>query len=107
VSYWRLPRRPRHRESGLTTTWPCSLHGISRSSKPLTSYNRDGEYFDYESVAREAGLTTDQLRRLKELVRADYPDDDMLFELHVLRACNAIRDGSITFEQAIGEPAQK
>jgi len=64
------------------------------------------EYFDYESAAREAKLTDEQLRRLFEVVRRDYPDDAMLFELHVLRACNAIREGRTTFEQVVGETAE-
>ena len=64
------------------------------------------EYFDYEPVAKEAGLSREQLRRLEEVVGRDYPDDLMLFELHVLRACNAIRDRRITFEKAVSEPAE-
>jgi len=63
------------------------------------------EYFDYESVARAAGLTAEQLRRVAETVRRDYPFDEMLFELHVLRACRAIRDGAVTLAEVIGESA--
>lgn len=53
-------------------------------------------YFDYEPVAHEAGITDADLRRLEAQVRADFPADDMLFELHLLRACVAIRDGMAT-----------
>jgi hypothetical protein len=62
------------------------------------------EYFDYISVAREGNLSDEQLRGIEEMVRRDYPDDPMLFELHVLRACNAIRDGRVTYEQVINQP---
>lgn len=63
-------------------------------------------YFDYESVAREAGLSDSQVSALCRLMRAEFPRDDMLYELHVLRACYAIRDGWITFDQAVeAEPA--
>jgi hypothetical protein len=59
------------------------------------------DYFDYRAAAREAGLTDEQLETLAERVRVDYPSDQMLFELHMLRACNAIRDGRISFQQAV------
>lgn len=45
------------------------------------------DYFDYESAAHEAGLTEDQLAAVKEAVRHEFPTDDMMWELHVLRAC--------------------
>jgi hypothetical protein len=63
------------------------------------------EYFDYESIAREAQLSAEQLRHICKAVRRDYPDDQMLFELHVLRACSAIRDGRATYEQVVGDTA--
>ena len=62
---------------------------------------QDMEYFDYESIAREAHLTEEELRQLAETVRRDYPSDRMLFELHLMRACRAIRDGVVTFSDAI------
>ncbi|HET6456104.1 MAG TPA: hypothetical protein VFI02_16990 [Armatimonadota bacterium] len=55
-------------------------------------------YFDYESAAHEAGLTEDQLSAVKEAVRQEFPTDDMMWELHVLRACLAIKDGHATLE---------
>jgi hypothetical protein len=63
------------------------------------------EYFDYESAAREARLSDQQLRAICEAVGRDYPRDQMLFELHVLRACNAIRDGRATYGQVVGDTA--
>ena len=56
------------------------------------------DYFDYESAAREADLTEEQLAAVKEAVRQEFPNDDMMWELHVLRACLAIRDGHATVE---------
>jgi hypothetical protein len=49
--------------------------------------------FDYESMASQAGLSDEQLRELCDAIRREFPNDRMLFELHVLRACMAIRDG--------------
>ena len=55
-------------------------------------------YFDYEKVAQEAGLTDKDLASVKEVMRAEFPSDDMMWELHILRACAAIRDGHATLQ---------
>ena len=62
------------------------------------------EYFDYQSLAGKAQISPAQLARIVERVRHDYPEDQMLRELHVLRACRAIRDRQVTIEQVLGEP---
>ncbi len=63
------------------------------------------EYFDYQSVANEAGITPTQLAQIVERVRRHYPDDQMLCELHVLRACRAIQDRRVTIQQVLAEPS--
>lgn len=62
-------------------------------------------YFDYESIAQQAGIQADKLASLREMLRAEFPRDDMLFELHVLRACMAVRDGLIGLEQLLSSPS--
>lgn len=64
------------------------------------------QYFDYHKSAREAGINADQLHVIERLFRADYPTDDMLYELHVLRACNSVRDGLVTLDAILREAAQ-
>ncbi len=51
------------------------------------------QYFDYETVACEAGITPDKLAKLCQAIRQEFPRDDMLYELHVLRACMSVKDG--------------
>lgn len=63
------------------------------------------EYFDYEAVAREAGISEADLEAIKEAVRRDFPHDDMMWELHILRACFAIRDGYATVADALSRRA--
>ena len=46
-------------------------------------------YFDYESAARAAGVSDDMLRSWRAGFEREYPDDDMMIELRLLRACNA------------------
>lgn len=63
-------------------------------------------YFDHVSVAHEAGLKSEELDALSTRVRTEFPADEMMYELHLLRACMAIRDGLITLEEALRiEPA--
>lgn len=44
------------------------------------------EYFDYEKVSREMGVSEEVLNTIVEEVREEFPSDRMMFELHVLRA---------------------
>jgi hypothetical protein len=65
-------------------------------------------YFNFEKVACEAGIPPDKLLELKQLIRREFPRDEMMYELHVLRACMAIRDGVISLAEALrAEPAAK
>ena len=59
------------------------------------------KYFDYESVAREAKICQEKLRKLVDLIRQEFPKDPMMAELHALRACLAIRDGHIQIDDAL------
>lgn len=64
------------------------------------------QYFDYETVAREAKIPPEKMKKLLELVRQEFPNDPLMYELHALRACMAIRDGHIELEDALKpEPA--
>ncbi len=58
-------------------------------------------YFDYKRMAAEAGISDEKLEELAKLIRTEFPFDDMMYELHVLRACRAIRDGYVTLEEAL------
>ena len=60
-------------------------------------------YFDYEAVASQAGITDEQLGQLVELITSEEPHDRMLAELHLLRACMAIKNGRLTMEEALRE----
>jgi hypothetical protein len=60
-------------------------------------------YFDYETIARQAGIPADQLARLATSFAEEEPNDPMLAELHTLRACMAIKDGRLTIGEALAE----
>jgi hypothetical protein len=57
--------------------------------------------FDYEKAAQAAGLSQGQLEELCRLVREEFPHDEMMYELHVLRACMAIQEGYLTIDEAL------
>jgi hypothetical protein len=59
------------------------------------------EYFDYENIARQASIPSEKLNQLQKIVRQEFPQDDMMYELHLLRACMAIQQGHVTIDQAI------
>lgn len=64
------------------------------------------KYFDYESVAREARIPEEKLRKLVNLVRQEFPHDRMMAEFHALRACMAIRDGHARIDDALKNQAE-
>ena len=49
--------------------------------------------FDIERAFRESGLTKDEIERIKRYCREEFNDDEMLYELHVIRAINAFKKG--------------
>jgi hypothetical protein len=58
-------------------------------------------YFDYEQAARLAHIPPEKLDELGRIVRQEFPADEMMYELHLLRACMAIREGVLTLEEAL------
>lgn len=58
-------------------------------------------YFDCERVAAEAEIQPDKLEKLRLLIRREFPRDEMMYELHLLRACMAIKSGVITIDEVL------
>lgn len=58
-------------------------------------------YFYFEKVANEANIPKGKLDELAKMVRLEFPHDEMLYELHMLRVCMAIKDGHITLQEAM------
>ncbi len=64
-------------------------------------------YFDYRKVAKEARIPPAKMAKLIAAMRKEFPKDNMMFELHVLRAWLAIRDGHVSVEDALrSEPSE-
>jgi hypothetical protein len=58
-------------------------------------------YFDYEKIAREANIPSQALGELCRQIRQEFPTDEMMYELHLLRVCMAIKEGSLTLQDAL------
>ena len=59
------------------------------------------DYFDYLSVATEAGIPPEKLAEVEAFTRDEYPGDAMLFELRMLRRCKAVRDRKVTIDELL------
>ena len=46
----------------------------------------DIKYFDYYKVAEEMAIPQDIIMKVENDVKKEFPDDKMMYELHVLRA---------------------
>jgi hypothetical protein len=44
------------------------------------------KYFDYQKVAGEIGISDVLMRQIEKEVKKEFPNDRMMYELHVLRA---------------------
>ena len=59
--------------------------------------------FDYKTAAARAGIPGSKLDRLVALIRAEFPDDEAMAELHVLRAILAIEQGAASLKEILGQ----
>lgn len=46
-------------------------------------------YFDYQTAARKAGIPEETLSQWKAVFSREYPNDEMMMELRLFRACEA------------------
>ena len=57
--------------------------------------------FDYVTAAKRVGISPEDLERLIALTRAEFPSDEMMVELHVLRAILAVERGDATLREIL------
>lgn len=61
------------------------------------------EIFDLERVKKESGLSPNELAPLEERIKAEFEGDEMMFELHLIRALKAIKEGWVSLREATTE----
>lgn len=64
-------------------------------------------YFDYKKIAGQAGIPQDKFEGLCASIGREFPEDQMMYELHMLRACMAIKEGLVTIDEALEEHSRK
>ena len=47
--------------------------------------------YDTRKLAEELGIAEDDYNALRNEVRAEFPNDDMMFELHLFRALKSLK----------------
>ena len=57
--------------------------------------------FDYKTAATRTGIPSAKLDRLMALMSAEFPDDETMAELHVLRAILAVEQGAASLEEIL------
>jgi len=57
--------------------------------------------FDYTTVADRVGISRERLQRFEALLRAEFPHDEMMADLHILRAVLAVERGDATLKQIL------
>lgn len=60
------------------------------------------EYFDYIAVAKRCKISDEILKKLEDLERQEFPRDQMMFELHMLRMLREIEQGFLKPEEILG-----
>ena len=63
------------------------------------------QYFNWKEAVNKANIPQGRLQELCRLVREEFPMDDMMYELHLLRIGMAICEGRVRLEEVI--PAKK
>jgi hypothetical protein len=57
--------------------------------------------FDYVAAAKRAAIGPEELDRLVALTRAEFPRDEMMVELHVLRIIQAVERGDVSLSDIL------
>lgn len=60
--------------------------------------------FNLIEMKKKSGLNDRELERLERETRAEFPRDEMLFELHMVRALDALQNGWISKQELLAEP---
>jgi hypothetical protein len=60
-------------------------------------------FFDYVSAADRAGITRQMLEQLRKVFYAEFPDDEMMAELHLLRAVLSIERRDTTIDEILSQ----
>lgn len=49
--------------------------------------------YDIDTAFKNSGLSAREIEKIKRDVRSEFPNDDMMYELHIIRILKAIEKG--------------
>jgi len=52
----------------------------------MENQNNPSKMFDIERAAKRSGLSAKKIKKIKGEVKKEFPNDRMMYELHVIRA---------------------
>lgn len=58
-------------------------------------------FFDHPTAAKRAGVPQEKVDQLCGLFRTEFPSDEMMSELHIVRAILSIERGDTTFNEIL------
>lgn len=59
--------------------------------------------FNVERLKKESGFSKETLKKIEDEVRKEFPDDEMMFKLHLLRVLSALKEGTISLDDVVSE----
>jgi len=60
--------------------------------------------FNIEEAFKKSGIGKEDIERIKQYCREEFSDDEMMYELHVIRAINAFKKGYFTRKNGCSFP---
>ena len=60
-------------------------------------------FFDYQKPLKNLGLSQKIIDRLVKSVQSEFPHDEMMCELHLVRLANALKEKFLTVKEALQE----
>ncbi len=64
-------------------------------------------FFDFSDAAKRVGLSRERVEQLVGRFQAEFPGDEMMVELHTLRAILSIERGEVTLDEILRQEVPK
>jgi len=60
-----------------------------------------GYMFNIEKIIKESGLSDKVIKKLEKEVREEFPTDEMMYELHLMRAIESEKNKGLTIKEKV------
>ena len=66
-----------------------------------------GYMFDIGKIIKESGLSHELIQKLEKEIRQEFPTDEMMYELHLMRAIDYEKNKGLTSDEKIRRLKEK